>query len=220
MAERIPQQTVTNDMTHQHLIWKCLLALVYLWAVEYCAGGDSGVTPWQPDPYIINESNVIWGVETNHVKAGLSIQYSSDLTNRTLVGFVVVLYWDSSTNGNSKGDFLSLLLPPINTRYNLSLLDDKGMAVAKTEIGKTFAQVFDANPKTFDVDNGYVAVGMFPSRIDVLPSDRVVLENMFAITNAGQYHLNLVLNTFKWTDDKGNRPFFLPVQADIEITHP
>ena len=222
-------------MTLIDALWRWLLALVCCLATECSAkditNEDVRMISWQPDPYIISEANTSWGKETNHVKAGLNIQYASDSTGHTLVGFVVVLYYNGNTNGNVTlvlgvtnrsvmADCFSLMLPPLSSRYQMTLFDEKGNIVAKTKTGESLSQRLDTKPSKVDMYHGYVNVCPFPSKLDVLPSDKVVLEDCFDITNAGIYHLKFVLNTLKWTDDQGNQPFYLPVDANIEIKKP
>jgi hypothetical protein len=163
----------------------------------------------------------LWGIETNHVKAGLNIQYAPDETNRTLVGLFVVLYNSSDTNGNFRSNLLSLGLPPENSRYKMTLLDDKGNVIAKTEMGNNLDQPFDLHPKRIDIYHGYAVRDISPFYMDVLTRNPIVLENYFDITNAGKYQFKFVLNTYTGVDDHGViQPFYLPVDADIEIKKP
>ncbi len=214
-------------MTIKPLIWQCLLLLICCLASGSGAKDDSRIPLWQPDPFIINMTNVIWGIETNHVKAGLAIQYSSRSTNGPIVGFYVVVYNNSDTNGNIapvfktkngyvKQNILSLGIPPDGYRYTMALFDTNGNAVAKTELGKKL-KPFDSQAK-IDNYHGYGERDILPFTLDVLPFSSIVLEDYFVMTNAGKYHLRFVLNTFTGADKLGIiKPLCLPVNADIEI---
>jgi hypothetical protein len=200
---------------------ECLIALISCLATGCDAQEDKKIIAWQPDVRIVSTNNVLWGIETNHIKVGLNIQYASDATNRTLVGFFVVLYNNSDTNGNFRPNLLSLGLPPVNSRYKMTLTDDSGNVVAKTKMGNDFDQPFDLNPKRIDIYHGYAVKDFSPFYMDVLTRDPIVLENYFEITNAGKYHLKFVLNTYTGVDEhRILQPFYLPVDAEIEIENP
>lgn len=210
-------------MKHIPVIWR-LLRISVCWITTACnaqnsAEVDTKASTWHPDAAILSKTNIVWGLETNHIKAGLNIQSASDSTGRTLIGFFVVLYNNSDTNGNYEPDLLSLILPPINSRYKMALFDEKGNAVLKTKIGKANDQPFDINPKRLDRDHGYGLRDISPFVVDIMPFDPVVLEDYFAITNAGKYHLKFVLNVLKGTDQY-IQPYYLPVDADIDIEKP
>jgi len=205
-------------MTLKSSLWQALLMLTCHFVTGCNAQENSKVTNWQPNVALVSTTNILWGTETNHVKAGLNIQYASDSSNRTLVGFFVVLYNNSDTNGNFSSNRLFLTFPPIRSIYTMTLCDDKMNVVPKTKIGKDFGQPFDTNPKKLDSHYGQRV--LFPFQLDVLPVDPIVLENYFDITNAGKYHLKFVLNTLMRTDAQGTQPFYLPVDADIEIKKP
>ena len=197
----------------------CLFLLICS-AITGCdAQTGTTITTWNPDIYILSLTNTVWGAETNHVKAGLNIQYSTDSTGRTLAGFVVAMYWDCDTNGNLRPNVMSLAMAPTNSRYTMALYDERGNAVAKTKFGKEHDQPFNTSPKDLFFYHGYGPVDIFPLQLDVLVSERVVLENYFVITNAGKYHLNFVLNTLKG-DEHGIQPWYFPVNTEIEIKKP
>jgi hypothetical protein len=209
------------NMKPNSLLRLYLLMLICFVAINNGAQESAGGTTWRPDIFTINETNIVWGVETNHVKAGLAFQYATGPSNRTLVGFFFALYNNSDTNGNISPNTLKLWLPPLNSRYNMTLFDSRNNVIAKTEFGKSLDQPFDATPNLDNIDiyHGYVGLGLIPFNMDLKGLDPIVLENCFTITNAGKYHLKFVLNTLRG-DDQGIQPLYLPVDANIEIKKP
>lgn len=200
---------------------QCLLVLICCLATGCGAQEDNKIVVWQPDVGIVSTNNILWGTETNHVKVGLNIQYAPDVTNRTLVGFYVVLYNNSNANGNFRPNLLSLGFPPVNSRYKMTLIDDSGNVVAKTKMGNDLDQPFDLHPKRIDIYHGYGVKDFSPFYLDVLTKNPIILENYFVITNAGKYHLKFILNTYTGVDaHRVIQPFYLPVDADIEIKKP
>jgi len=78
---------------------------------------------------------VFSGAESNGVKAGLQIAYSSSTTNQT-VFCQPFLSNSRATNGNVKPNKLRLWLPPLENRFQLTLWDENGHLVGKTAKGK------------------------------------------------------------------------------------
>ena len=101
----------------------------------------------------------------------------------------------------------------------MNLFDDNEKAVSKTKIGLKFSQAFDKYPKRTEVNQGYAIKDVIPFQIDVVAFEPIVLENYFEITNAGKYHLKFVMNSLLG-DGHSVGPFYLPVEADIEIKKP
>jgi len=174
---------------------------------------------WRPDIYSVGETNTVWGIETNHVRAGLNVQYSPASNGNVSVGVVVVLLYNSYTNGNFGPftDHFSLMLPPKASRYKLALLDADGNIVPKTKIGESFDHPFDIAPKRLDKYHGYVNVVLFPYQLDVLPDETFVLQDLFAIPKPGKYHLRFVMNSLVAAGDYVT-PFYMRVDLDIDIS--
>jgi hypothetical protein len=196
-----------------------LLIMIYCQASGCGAQEDEQTVAWQPDVRSITTNSILWGPETNHVKIGLNLQYGTDTNGRTLVGFYVSMVNDSNTNGTYLPDRLTIALPPMKSRYQMNLFDDSGNSVSKTKTGQEFSQPFDKNPKRLDMYHGYSIKETVPFQIDIVTFEPIVLENYFAITNAGKYHLVFILNSLI---PNGNsvEPLYLPVDADIEIKKP
>jgi hypothetical protein len=197
------------------------------------------VDAWQPDlsaPNMDPDINTQWGLETNNVKVGLLIQDSSDASNHTMVGFYPVLNNSSATNGNATPGRLNLWLPPFDSRYRMELIDANGNAVPKTAKGKVLGRPIDQPFKHYrggisegvNIAGGYRGRILLPNTRDLIPTDAFVLEDYFAITNAGKYHLKFEMQviwiTSGWKSSllKSNPPamWLPPVNAEIEIKKP
>jgi hypothetical protein len=192
---------------------------------------------------IWQDKGVFWGTETNHVKAGLHVRYSSNVTNRTLVQIMPVIY-----NGSASNDIAAypvggalLWLPPLPSRYQMELYSSNGIPVPKTWKGKMFGKRMDTNPKPlpilgagrYFVEPGYLE---FVAKLDEtnqivtydptvklgLPAS-FVLQDMFRITEPGKYHLAFVVRALKRNGPSiyhDFEPCYLPVSVDIEIEKP
>jgi hypothetical protein len=223
--------SISTMKTKIQVLKYILLTGFYLLVGGKSEGAENkSLANWQPDIYAVNKANTIWGSETNHVQVGLNVQYSSGPNGSASVGVVVALFYDSdtnrdftpfiTTNGTREKDHFSLMLPPKASRYKLVLFDRDGNIVPKTKVGESFDQPFDTNPKKLDKYRGYVNVVLFPLQVDVLPEDKLILQEVFNIPKPGKYHLQFVLNTLVATGDSGIGPFYLPVDVDIEISEP
>jgi hypothetical protein len=193
------------------------------------------VDGWQPNGDHDFDKNTLWGSETNHVKAGLLLEYAPD-TNRTLVGFYPVLNNSSATNGNIRPDVLQLWLPPFDSRYRMELIDTNGNAVLKTAKGKVLGKPIDKPFKHYrggisegvNIAGGYRGRPLLPNVLEDVPSDPFVLEDYFNITKAGKYHLTFEMRvmwfTSGWEGSLGesNLPtvWLPPVNAEIKIEKP
>jgi len=98
---------------------------------------------------IWKDKGIYWGAETNHIKAGLWIRYSSNVTNQTLLQLLPVIY-----NGSASNDIAAypvggafLWLPPLSSRYQMELYSSNGIPVPKTSKGKIFGRTMDENPR-------------------------------------------------------------------------
>src|ERR1017187_1317908 len=131
MVGRIPK--VTNNMNINKLIPRSsgIFLVCAILALDSVAEINQA-NVWTPTPSKIDfDKDVHWSAQTNFVKAGLVIKYAPD-TNQTAVGFFPILSNGSATNGNIRPDRLHLWLPPIESRYQMTLLDEKGAPVPKT----------------------------------------------------------------------------------------
>ena len=221
MAKHI-HRPIDSYMKLEASICRWLLALT-LGVAAGCDAHDAEpkntkARTWEPKMSLISKTNIIWGMETNNIKAGLNIQYSSGAAAHTSVAFFVVLFDSNYPDLNFPPDGL-MCFPPVSSRYTMILFDGQSNVVAKTEAAKKNELSFDGHlPRNADIYHGYGARKLTPFGLDVLPFDPVILEDYFNITNAGIYHLKFVLNTY--IDNQGAKPFCLPVEADIIINKP
>jgi len=70
-----------NIKNSRHLKTGMLLASLLIMSFQCHA-----VDVWQPSDDKDFEKDTLWGSETNHLKAGMLLEYAPD-TNHTLVGF-------------------------------------------------------------------------------------------------------------------------------------
>jgi hypothetical protein len=175
---------------------------------------------WQPTTDMDWNKDTVWGTETNYLNAGLLLQCAPE-TNHTTVGFFPMLYNDCATNGNISPDMLQLWLPPFESCYQMTLVDDKGNSVPKTAKGKALGKPISQPLKIRGGINyaaGYRGRILGPKTPDAIPQP-FVLEDYFSITNAGKYHLEFEMQVLKGTK-QGPQQYHLPVNVEIEIRKP
>ena len=181
-------------------------------------------------------STVFWGSDTNGLKAGLSMgyysgqsfQYFTRRSDAIPIRCFLVMDYNGTNFGHGFKDVLILDLPQ-KPCYQLDLQDAQGRAVQKTAKGKELSNIvpeyykLSPNPSTGSI----VDMGHRPHRQHV-PNDGFsspltepfILQDYFAITNAGKYKLNFRLCVFVPRGDSSGTEdlFWLPVvQCDIDI---
>jgi hypothetical protein len=153
----------------------------------------------------IMREDVQWGIKTNYIKAGLVLQYSSD-TNRPDIAFYPVLHSDYTNSPNSSHEFypdkngaqISLWLPPIHQRYQMTLWDDKGNLVPKTKWGEGFGQPMVQSFRRIRIE--YQDYHLF-NLSSIIPSP-ILLRDCFNTIKAGKYHLEFEIRAMRETATK------------------
>lgn len=196
---------------------------------------------------IWQDKGVYWGTETNHIKAGLWMRYSTNVTNRTLVQILPVIY-----NGSASNDIAAypvggalLWLPPLPSRYQMDLYSSNGIPVPKTSEGKMFGKKMDVNPKPLPIggagrffrEPGFLE---FVAKLDETnqtgtfgptpvisgiprPFEPFILQDLFKIAEPGKYRLEFVVRALK-RNGPTIIPYlqacYLPVNVEIEVKKP
>ena len=235
-SERL--QHTNNSWSHtNNYVFGILGTLNGNYGPEYNTFDTGSGNNWRPDIYGIPikerfrmvREDVHWGEETNWVKAGLLLQYSSN-TNQTNVAFYFLLNNGYTNNPPDEthgfyphgpgGVEVILWLPPLEQRYQVSLRDDKGNPVPKTKWGERFGKPVASKFNRFK-EGGYqrCSLDTNPS-ITVIPSP-LLLRDCFQITAAGKYRLEFEMRVLKET---GTNPpyevYNLPVNVEVEIKNP
>lgn len=197
------------------------------------------------------EQGVYWGDETNHIKAGLLLKYSLNTTNQTLVQITPLIFNGSISNMTPVcfGDKMFLWLPPLASRYQLTLLDGNGMPVTKSSKGRSLGEPLDVNPKPprpanpfgpimGSLQNPFRDPGYRVCYVKLNATNQItyydrptaeefpetfVLQDLFKITAAGKYRLKFELRALKpkfGMTTVNLQPYYLPVNVEIEILKP
>jgi|SRR5208282_1336837 len=162
--------------------------------------------------------DIHWGMETGSVAAGLLLQYSPN-TNRTEIALFPVLHSNFTNNG--EGSNWTFWLLPVEHRYQMTLRDDKGHSVPKTEWGEKHSKPFEINMYKIDGYHAYAGciLGTNPL-VTVIPSP-LLLRDWFKITTAGTYHLEFEMRAVrKLYMERKIEEYRLPVNLEIEIKNP
>ena len=178
---------------------------------------------------------VFWGMETNGIKAGLSIGYYSSSKFEYFtsdpkaipIRCFPQLHNSNTNNGNLDSDLAVFDLPTsLESRYRLDLRDEKGNLVEKTKkgeaLGKITPHAYKPSPSPFTgvtIDTGWrpARYMLFSNQSrDVSPP--LVLQDYFKITNSGVFHLHFEMCAFKVISSETNELIQFPsVDAKIDI---
>jgi hypothetical protein len=129
-----------------------------------------------------------------------------------------VLHSSSATNGNINLAWVQLWLPPFNSRYQMTLQDDKGIPVERTSKGKALGKPFDPKFREVNMYHGYSGRILLPHEEDDLP-EALVLQDYFMITKGGKFRLAFELRAVKKAHNRIER-YDLPVNVEIDIKDP
>ncbi|SRR5579885_293522 len=167
----------------------------------------------------IVQNDIRWGKETNHMAAGLILQYSPD-TNRPDVALFAVLR-SSFTNNSGDGYSSSLWLLPVEHRYQMTLRDREGHLIPRTEWGVKCMETFMINMNEIDMYHGYQRCFLKSNHLLIVIPSPLLLRDYFQITNAGKYHLEFEIRAVKKLFvERKIEEYHLPVTVRIEIRNP
>ena len=135
-----------------------------------------------------NSRKIIWGNETNNIRAGL-ISEGGDYTHRRAE---CEIWLESSTNAT-----LPFVIPDVPYQYELALFDAKGNAVAKTNVGESIGRALPDLEKRNGTIDGFPRVRRIylkPSEPELLLTTNLNgksfnLFDYFQITTPGEYKL-------------------------------
>jgi hypothetical protein len=173
---------------------------------------------------------VQWGPETNQFRMGLRIEYSPN-TNRTEVACFAVV---RNTLTNSFDDYMParLLLPPLEWRFRMILLDSDGSAVEMTAWAKEQIKGEPWETAPHRTKGRATRLGnQNYDRWQLVPGGEpgltmpFYLNDYFNITKSGKYHLKIELRAVTEIGlTPAHHPIFkeyiLPASADVEIKKP
>jgi len=133
---------------------------------------------------------------------------------------------------SSRTNHLWLYLPPMKSRFQLTLLDENKNTVTKTEkaeqSGAPLTQPFRLTTD-INIRAGYSGLPpLYSNEPESLDLYRVNLRDYFVLTNTGKYNLKFIMTVIwfppKWKGDykSPNVPMVAlpPVKAQIEIKGP
>jgi hypothetical protein len=133
--------------------------------------------------------NTFWGADTNGLKFGLHIETARNTSNAVAWIKCTPILRYSGTNT------LWIYLPPVLSRFQMALTDEKDRLVAPTTKGRRLGEPL---PAPFGVTTGinYRAgysgcPPLHPGHCEVLGESEFILQDYFSITNAAKYRLSL-----------------------------
>jgi hypothetical protein len=225
-----------------------ILTVCSMLAFVSCSADEPADKPVDVKGVIWQDKGVYFGVETNRLKAGLWVRYSTNATDETLVQIMPVIYNDGISNDITIPEIQPvtivggafLWLPPEASRYQMELYSSNGIAVPKTSKGKMFGRKMDLHPKpvliggagrNFKEPGYYGNVYQMNATNQITPYDPTVgyvhpetfvLQDLFKITEPGKYHLAFEIRGLmrKFSKYQNLIPYYLPVNVEIEIKKP
>jgi hypothetical protein len=196
------------------------------------SGNDFQFEVYAPQP---DHVKTYWGMETNGVRAGLSIGYYSEksfeyFSNKNEfvpIRCFQVLSFTGTNSGNVSSNDLILYLPTPDPCYRLEITDESGKRVQLTAKG---AALNSAMPKLYKllpnadgtiIDTGHRRGQYFLSRgfegKKILP---FILDQYFNFHSNGKYHMRFEMCAFKpdfRLPKKEELIWFPPVDCDIDV---
>lgn len=172
-----------------------------------CLGQD----PWSWD-------GEFWGAETNGVQSGLDVQHSFGSKNTILTRCTPVFRNNRTNNGNRGPARLLLYLPPMESFYQLSLLDEKGNRIVRTKKGESFGKQISKplfRSTGINYNAGYRAYFVDRDQPQGIADCSFILQDYFDVTNTGRFHLKVEMQaawiTPNWTASASLRTTNLPM---------
>ena len=196
----------------------CLLSFVILTIITGISHGKESVETTNSDkPIKIRDEDVVngsvfYGTETNGIKLGLWVSSNNICTP---------IIRNSIRRGDSFGTIL-VWFPPDESCYQMTLKDEKGNEVEKTDKGKKLGKPLTAPLHGRTGPNfraGYKAGGIFLDSLNLINWFPFNPQDYFKITNSGKYTLTYEMKIV-WSSENKEAPYHIPVSKASKTKPP
>jgi hypothetical protein len=168
-----------------------------------------------------------FGADTNGAAIALYINQIISTNNAPIRCTPILKSGLMQTNG------FWLWFPPLESCYQLTLLDEHGNSVLKTPkgklLGKPITEPLMVKVGGVNIKGGYKGRKITASQTETLSDFAFVLQDYFILTNSGKYHLIFSMRAVRPKGGSGhdlslyttNLPIFNfpPVESEITITY-